>query len=198
MRGSLVFFIGCLLLPAALGAQQEQTLFSGPMHHGGFGGPVVKFTQIASQSGVFVGGRGGWIINHSVVLGGGGYGLANPGDFTFIQNGTERRLGLGYGGLEVEYIHRWADVAHLTLGILVGAGGASWYDWRYQDGGSDDYTDAFFIAEPAATLEVNLLHFFRLGIGGSYRFVDDVELPSLSDADLRGAAGSLTFKFGSF
>jgi hypothetical protein len=198
MRGFLMFLVGGLLLPVALGAQQEQTLFSGPMEHGGFGGPVVKFTQIGDQFGVFVGGRGGWIINHSVVLGGGGYGLANPGDFTLTQNGTERRLGLGYGGVELEYIHRWADVAHLTLGILVGAGGASWYDWRYQDWGYDDYTDAFFIAEPAASLEVNLLHFFRLGFGGSYRFVEDVDLLGLSEADLKGPSGTLTFKFGSF
>lgn len=193
-----VIFLVAVLFPAGLGAQEEQTLFNGPMHHGGFGGPVVKFTSVADHFGVFVGGRGGWIINHSFVLGGGGYGLANPGDFTLIQDGTERRLGLGYGGLELEYIHRWADLAHLTLGVLVGAGGASWYDWRHQDWGYDDHTDAFFIAEPAASLEVNILRFFRLGFGGSYRFVDDVELIGLSDADLKGASGTLTFKFGSF
>ena len=199
MRGILILLVGGLLLPAALPAQQEQTMFSGPMDHGGFGGPVVKFTRIADHFGIFVGGRGGWILNHSFVLGGGGYGLANPNDFTLIQNGIERRLGLGYGGVELEYINRWADVGHLTLGILIGAGGASWYDWRHEDWGYEDYyTDAFFIAEPAVNLELNLFHFFRLGVGGSYRFVDDVELPGLSDSDMRGPAGSLTLKFGSF
>jgi len=198
MRGILLFLIGGLLLPAAGGAQQEETLFSGPTDHGGFGGPVVKFTEVADQFGVFVGGRGGWIINHSLVLGGGGYGLANPNDFTLILNGIERRLGLGYGGFEMEYIHRWADVGHLTVGALIGAGGASWYDWRHEDWGSGSYTDAFFVAEPAVNLEVNLLHFFRFAVGGSYRFVDGVGILGLSDSDLRGLAGSLTFKFGSF
>jgi hypothetical protein len=52
----------------------DETLFSGNVEHGGFGGPVVKFTQIKDEFGVLVGGRGGWIINHSFVLGAGGYG----------------------------------------------------------------------------------------------------------------------------
>lgn len=197
MRGSLLIMMG-VLLPMSLSAQDQRTLFDGPTDHGGFGGPVVKFTEIANQFGVFVGGRGGWIIDHSVVLGGGGYGLANPGDFILVQDGTERRLGLGYGGLELEYINRWADVAHLTFGVLVGAGGASWYDWRHDDWGGEDFNDAFFVAEPMVSLEVNILNFFHLGIGGSYRFVDDVELTGLSNDDLSGAAGFLTFKFGSF
>jgi len=168
------------------------------MDHGGFGGPVVKFTQVADKFGVFVGGRGGWIINHTLVLGGGGYGLANPHDFTLIVDGTERRLGLGYGGLEMEYINRWDEVAHLTAGLLIGGGGASWYDWRYQDWGFENYTDAFFVAEPTLSLEVNIVSFFRIAVGGSYRFVTSVDLVGLSDSDLSGGAGSITFKFGSF
>ncbi len=194
----LLTLLVLLLLPAGVAAQQEQTLMSGPVEHGGFGGPVVKLTQIANEFGVLVGGRGGWIINHSLVLGGGGYGLANSSDFRLVEGGRERRLALGYGGVELEYVNRWSDVAHLTAGILIGAGGASWYDWRGGDSGFEDDGDAFFIAEPALNVEVNIVHFFRVGVGGSYRFVEDVDLRGLTDADVRGAAGSLTFKFGKF
>jgi hypothetical protein len=173
-------------------------LLSRHVENGGFGGPVVKLTEIADQFGVLVGGHGGWIINHSLVLGGGGYGLANAWDFKLVEDGRERRLMLGYGGLEVEYVSRWRDVAHVTAGILVGGGGASWYSRHRNYWGFDDYGDAFFIAEPGLNLEVNVLHFFRAGVGGSYRFVEGLELPTLTSADLEGAAGSLTLKFGVF
>ncbi len=197
MRTFLALLV-IVLLPAGLGAQQERTLLGRRVEHGGFGGPAVKFTEIADQFGVLVGGRGGWIINHSLVLGGGGYGLANTYDFEIILDGRERHLALGYGGLEIEYVNRWRDVAHFTAGILIGGGGASWYDRHRGDWGIDDNNDAFFIAEPALNLEVNVVHFFRVAIGGSYRFVEELDLVGLGDADLRGAAGSLTFKFGEF
>lgn len=197
MRRSLSLMV-VLLIPAGIGAQQERTLLSGHVDHGGFGGPVVKFTEIANRFGVLVGGRGGWIINHSLVLGGGGYGLANTYDFKLIEDGRERRLALGYGGLEIEYVNRWRNVAHVTVGILVGGGGASWYDRRREDWGLENDGDAFFVAEPALNLEVNIIHFLRVCVGGSYRFVGDLDLPGLTDADLRGAAGSLTLKFGQF
>lgn len=197
MKGPLAYLV-MFLLPVTLGAQEQQTLLSGPMDHGGFGGPVVKFTQVADRFGVFVGGRGGWIINHQLVLGGGGYGLANPNDFVLILDGIEHRLGLGYGGFEVEYVNRWDEVAHLTAGVLIGGGGASWYDWRYQDWGFEDYTDAFFVAEPTLSLELNVVSFFRISLGASYRIVANVDLVGLSDSDLSGGAGSITFKFGSF
>ena len=37
----------------------------------------MTFTTLNGENAVLVGGRGGWIINHSFVLGGAGYG---PGD----------------------------------------------------------------------------------------------------------------------
>ena len=197
MRTFLALLV-IVLLPASLGAQQERTLLDRRVEHGGFGGPAVKFTEIADHFGVLVGGRAGWIINHSLVLGGGGYGLANTYDFELIENGRERHLALGYGGLEVEYVNRWRDVAHLAAGILVGGGGASWYLRHRRDWGIEDINDAFFIAEPSLNLEMNVLRFFRVAIGGSYRFVEGLDMVGLGTADLRGAAGSLTLKFGEF
>jgi hypothetical protein len=47
---------------------QEATLINGEIESGGFGGPVLKVTSINGENAVLVGGRGGWIINHSFVL----------------------------------------------------------------------------------------------------------------------------------
>ena len=43
---------------------QEQTLISGKVESGGFGGPTLKVTKMKGESGLLIGGRGGWIINH--------------------------------------------------------------------------------------------------------------------------------------
>ncbi|NIN69246.1 MAG: hypothetical protein GTO63_32105, partial [Anaerolineae bacterium] len=72
----LLALVGVTLVGSQFGvAQEPETLIEGDVRHGGFGGPVVKFTEVNNEFGVLVGGRGGWIINDSFVLGAGGYGL---------------------------------------------------------------------------------------------------------------------------
>ncbi len=72
-----VRFIMVICLVAFPAFAQEETLIKGDVESGGFGGPVVKMTSLNGQDGILVGGRGGWILNHSFIIGGGGYGLAN-------------------------------------------------------------------------------------------------------------------------
>lgn len=75
----LVFVIMLISFATKMAAQDE-TLFKGDIETGGFGGPVVKYTSIYNQKALMVGGRGGWIINHSFVIGGGGYGVVTEVD----------------------------------------------------------------------------------------------------------------------
>jgi hypothetical protein len=186
---------GVFLGHGALSAQE--TLMEGDLRHGGFGAPVVKFTEIDNRFGVLVGGRGGWIINGSFVVGAGGYGLANVGNFEHVMNapGDRGRLAMGYGGLELTYVLRPDELVHFSAGVLIGAGGLVWNP-QGQSGNQDD--DAFFITEPELAVVLNVTRFFRAGLGVSYRFVRDVELFDLRDGDISGLAGVVTLKFGSF
>lgn len=198
MKPLLPIVVAALLVPAVAAGQESETLLSGEIQHGGFGGPVVKFTQIDDRFGVLVGGRGGWIINHSFVIGAGGYGLANEGEFDdyFAPSGDARRLVMGYGGLELEYVNRPQDAVHFSLAVLIGAGGLALDPVAKGSGARED--DAFFITEPTLQMLLNVTQHFRIGIGGSYRFVNDVELPGLRDGDIGGASGVVTLKFGGF
>lgn len=179
------------------GLHAQETLMQGGLRHGGFGAPVVKFTQIDNKFGVLVGGRGGWIINNAFVIGGGGYALANQDNFEQAINGLgdRGRLGMGYGGLELEYVHHPNDLVHLSLVVLVGAGGLVWEPLSKSVRQEDD---AFFITEPSLNALVNVTSFFRAGLGISYRFVRDVDLYDLRDQDISGFTGVVTLKFGSF
>lgn len=195
--GSIACFLmaGVCLGGGALGAQE--TLMEGDLRHGGFGAPVVKFTEIDSRFGVLVGGRGGWVINGSVVIGGGGYGLVNGTNFEHLTNGTGDPGGLtmGYGGLELGYVHRPDARVHASLGLLIGGGSVAWDP----DGPAGERTDdAFFVAEPEVDVVLNVTDSFRAAVGVSYRIAQGVELFDLRDADLSGFAAVVAFNFGSF
>ncbi len=180
-----------LATPAFVAAQEVETLVGGDLKSGGFGGAVVKLTEINDELGVLVGARGGWIINDSFVLGGGIYGLANEEHFG--DNSLDRRkLVMGYGGIELEYILRPNELTHVSFSVLVGGGAAAWDEF-----GPDD-EDAFFVTEPGLNVLVNVTTFMRVGFGASYRFVEDVDLAGLDDAALGGPSGAITFKFGGF
>ncbi len=197
---------------ACIFAQEETLIGNGEVAHGGFGGPVVKYTQIYGKPAVLVGGRGGWIINHSFIIGGGGYGLVN----NIQSNNTtwplffndKPYINFGYGGLELEYIIQSDKLLHFSVITLIGAGGVSYRDnlwdddWdNDSDDDDDDWdspSDEFFVLEPGANLELNIVSFFRINAGVSYRFISGANLDDLSNNDLAGLAASLTLKFGVF
>ncbi len=193
MKTTVIFLL--LALGAIPARAREETLLSGKAEHGGFGGPVVKFTQMNKQFGVLVGGRGGWIINHRVSIGLGGYGLANNVDARPFA--PDSLATMGYGGLEIELIGDSDRLIHYTFSTLIGAGGVSLRRSGVHHGDSEN-SDAFFVAEPTATVILNITAFFRIGLGAGYRFVAGSDTRGITDSRLRGPTGTLAFLFGKF
>jgi hypothetical protein len=185
----------CLVSFSALA--QEETLIGESIESGGFGGPVVKFGSINGSSGILVGGRGGWIINHAYILGGGGYGLANNVKAKTLGPNDERYLNFGYGGLELEYVSDSDRLIHYSFMTLIGAGGVGWRDDNIRTGSNGDDA-SFFILEPAANVTLNVSKFFRISAGVSYRYITGTESAAASNADLSGPSAVLTLRFGQF
>jgi len=184
-------------------AQETQTLFDGNVSHGGFGGPVVKFSDVAGKTGVWVGGRGGWIINvdnnHALSIGGGGYGLVTEHAATDPESGnsdTDYFALNGYGGFEIEYTNRSYRLVHFTASSLIGAGGLMLRERDFEE--VEDDVDTYFVFEPGINAEFNITHFFRVSTGLSYRLTSGIERFGFSDSDFSGINGVITFKFGSF
>lgn len=173
----------------------EQTLLGDlkNIEHGGYGGPSVRFTQINGDFAVMSGGEGGWIINHRFVLGGGGFGLANPGSVTEADptgDPVRGKLEMGYGGGMVGIIIKSDALIHAAVDLLIGAGGMT-----TQNHVSDD---VFFAMEPAAHIMLNITNFCRFGTGVSYRFIRGADYGGLDDGDLDGPSWGFILKFGSF
>jgi hypothetical protein len=199
----ILFALGSIAYP------QEETLLEGGIESGGFGGPVVKFTQIKKEFGVLVGGYGGWLINHTFMIGGGGYGLVNKiradeeaQTVYQLYSGRPINIEMGYGGVVLEYIDNSNALVHFAFNTLIGAGGVTYNerdndDWDWNDNNNRP-TDAFFVVEPELKAELNMTTFLRINIGGSYRFVSGINLIGLKNSDIAGPSANITFKFGKF
>ncbi len=202
---TFVFIFVSLLISAQTFAQEE-TLISGPVENGGYGGPVVKFSTVSDKFAVLVGGYGGWLINHSFMIGGGGYGLVNSihasrAAQTYYGTGDNLRVQFGYGGLVLEYIGIPNNLIHFSVSALIGAGGVNYnylYDVYLPYFENTQHNSSCFVLEPTAGVELNVTPFFRMNAGVGYRLVRGTDLPGITDADLSNVSGHITFKFGKF
>lgn len=197
----------CVVMLSALAASgwgQERTIFNGDVERSGFGGPVIRFSRIHDQSAILIGGRGGWILNHSLVLGGGGYGVISEIDAPEGALGPEEGpldIEFGYGGFEIEYIVDSDSRAHYTVYTLIGIGATNYVKdsgsvWESNEQSGE--SDFLFVLEPAVTGELNVTTWFRFNLGVSYRLVNGVDQAMLDDGDFSGPAVSITLKFGKF
>ena len=181
----LILFVLMMVIPFSA-FSEEKTLVGDGFDNGGYGGPVVKFMSLSGDLAVVVGGRGGWIINHTFVIGGGGYGLASDIEI----DGND--LNLDYGGFELEYIWRSDSLLHFTIHMGIGGGKVEMIDPVYVQ-------DKFFYLEPTFNLELNLLKWLRINTGVGYLWVDNIQgMPGLSTSDVRSVTGTILLKFGWF
>jgi hypothetical protein len=191
--------------PADEAKFEEQTLLGGgPTDHGGYGGPLVKVSSFDGSGAFFVGGRGGWLINHRLLIGGAGMGqtlnVAAPPE-SRERYPRARNLEFGYGGFLLGYHIAPERPVHGFASVLV-AGGGLVLSNRDADPDTDADVghdgDGVFVMEPELAIEANVLRFMRLQLSLSYRIVQDVELAGLDNGDASGVGGGLSFLFGDF
>ena len=199
------------LTPAAAIAQTASPLRVEPVESGFVIAPDARFTTVNGEFATLAGVYGGWSTDRTLLIGAGGYWLANRHDDLEMQYG---------GGLV-----RWTIGGHRTLGVsagaLIGLGDATLAkthgdlfgeipsasfanrDRRFQlrGRGSAPITsttpirvnDDFFIAEPQVNALWTITRWMRLDAGVGYRLIGGADL--LRD-DLRGVNGSIALQLG--
>jgi hypothetical protein len=191
--------------------------------NGGYGSVSVGWTQIDSKNAMVIGARAAWVANHYFALGLAGRGFFNNFDNQQYYDGSydpnydaNYSLSGGYGGLLLEPIVAPMSPVHVSFPITIGAGGVAttpaYLDKYYYSYNSYYYNStAFFLLEPGVDVEFNITKFFRLAIGGSYRYTSNIYLQHkyLNDQDetvfynvpkdaLRGFNVDISLKFGWF
>lgn len=203
-----IFLAAAICLPVSAQENKEiSTLFGnkdGHIDHGGWGALNFGYTQIKGKDTYLMGARGGWLIDHHFTIGLAGYGLISDKEYTDIIYDTPITLVGGYGGLFLEAIIAPNYPVHATIPIIIGAGGVAYTDQQWWDGHEYDYygtsidSDAYFVFEPGVEIEVNIIKFMRLAVGGSYRFTSQIDMINSSGSMLRGFNGNFSLKFGQF
>jgi hypothetical protein len=173
--------------------------------------PDYKATEVDGRFGNLVGGYGGVLLVEVLLLGGGGYWLANNHD----------DLEMAYGGLVVGWLIREDRAVGFGARALVGAGEAtlgSEYTLRVpagldRPGGSIRFgsrsvsmpggtttivrqvifSEAFFVFEPQADVSVRLTEWLRCSAGVGYRVIGSAQ--GVEDR-LRGVTGTVSIRFG--
>jgi len=187
--------------PAEESKPDMDTLISGDITSGGYGGPVLTYSRIQGRDAVFFGGRGGWLVNHRFVFGAGGFALVTrmPPPEGAPATVEDLRTEFGYGGLWLEYILFPDKIVHASFGTLLGGGAVAYSRIRRTDRQDRQVeSDVVFAIEPVVSAELNLTRFFRLGAGVGYRHVGSVDLTGMRQEDLSGFTGSVMLKFGKF
>uniref|UniRef100_A0A7V3RHA8 Outer membrane protein beta-barrel domain-containing protein n=1 Tax=candidate division WOR-3 bacterium TaxID=2052148 RepID=A0A7V3RHA8_UNCW3 len=175
--------------------KEDEVLIKGPVDKGGFGGFVIKFTEINDEFGLLMGGRGGVTFNHIFGIGGGIYGLVNRMEVSTNYQIRNFNMDFAYGGLILEIVFRSRKLIHFGTHMLIGGGSVEYKLPPYEEPWYDDF---FFVLEPSAELTLNMTKVFRMDLGGSYRYIYGSELDGISDQGLSGPCGYITFKFGKF
>ncbi len=184
-------------------SDEIKTIFRNDVSHGGYIGITCNYSQIDNKDAIAVGGRIGWIIDHHFTIGFAGYGFVNDVYIDDVFESEVFNLGGGYGGLLLEPIIAPKFPIHLSFPIIIGAGGVNFLDhktrmWDEDNDRNGEETDVFFVVEPGIELELNMVKFMRIAIGGSYRFTDAIDLKGVDKDILKGFSGGITLKFGKF
>jgi hypothetical protein len=193
-----IFWI--VLLAAALSSgsalaeeEQTQTLVQGQIDNDIFIAPDFKFTEVDGQFANLAGAYGGWLIDRKLLLGGGGYFLTNRSDDLKMAYGgfvaeyfvrSDRLVNFSVKGLvgggEATLrsgLRRYADI---TLPEDFPHFGGRFDSRGYGPANFPIFPDlpeyesideGFFIAEPGASIMLNITEKLRIGFGGGYRFI---------------------------
>jgi hypothetical protein len=174
------------------------------MDHGGYGAVTMSYGKLLDYDVTFAGGRGGWVLDHKYIIGGGGYGLGTEID---VEDGDDtKKLDVDYGGLMLGYTFNPTGLFHVQSTVLMGTGEVETYTPVY---GTDEekiseleeasHTESrFAVIEPQVQVEMNVVKWMRIGVGASYRMVSALKSDYLTNEDLSGVSGTLSFNFGCF
>jgi hypothetical protein len=192
------------IMSAQLFAQEisNEQPSSRKISHSAYGALSTKFTRFNGENAIVTGAYGGWMINHKLMLGAGGYALVTSHDgYGFNESNIQNKLRMGYAGFVGEYTFLEKKRIHASANLLLGAGavvnGYIPSGGHLEDLESEDES-GFLVVEPTVSIETDVTKWFRVGVGAGYRLIGSSEMTGITDRQLSGATANVTLKFGIF
>ncbi|MBU6340295.1 MAG: hypothetical protein KGS48_02265 [Bacteroidetes bacterium] len=165
-------------------AQREETLLGDRNwgFSGIWGGYTHQYTQFNSREAYNPGGFFVFEFGKALTIGWGHNDLQDR----LIWEGTDRNFDIHTNFLKLGYSFIPYKAVHPTLNVDFGRG-------KMRLG---DVNDRVVLIQPAVGVEINVFRWFRLGLEGGYRFVQDSDIPEISDNNLSGPFGQASLRFG--
>jgi hypothetical protein len=185
-------------------SHEVETLSRRNGHSGGYGALTFKTSKFKDTFILMMGLRGAWVMNRSLGLGIDINGVLPVAKFNNVDpEGIYKGVLLGgYGGFLLEPVIWSNKIIHVSFPLSFGPGWLGYLsDWEndqyYCDGELLD-EDIFWYAEPGIFAEVNVSNYFRINVGISKRFTQDLDLYNTPTDAFDKINYSLTLKFGGF
>jgi hypothetical protein len=186
----------CFLLSAtAVSAQKDETMFSDLDRIGGWGAPIIEYTNLNKDVNVVSGGGGALVLNDFYL---GGYGMGTA-TFNADIGDNEETLKFKHGGFWIGYTPLQHRVVHPYTSVKLGWGKANYKLTDFNDKELDSERSSVFVTTPEVGLEVNVFSFFRIAATASYRWVNGFDTTGgFKNDDLSSFGATLTLRFGGF
>lgn len=207
MKRIILFFTLILMVTAGFSQVEDDsikprrnddmvTLVGKSKSVGGYGAISVAYSDMLNRDAIVFGARGTVVLSHIFALGLGGCGFVT--DFDRIGDDAKSGYAGGYGGLVLEPIILPKLPVHISIPVLIGAGGVALTNYTddFDDEADVIDSDAFLVVEPGIELEMNVTRFFRFAFGGYYRYTSDIEL--VQPESINGFSFGISLKFGKF
>jgi hypothetical protein len=171
---------------------------------GGYFALYSGISSIKDRQGIMVGMRFATILDHWFSFGLGGNILASQLTYDDILQYKPVQFEMGYAGMFFEPSIAPKFPFHVSFPILLGAGGAFYFDNSDQnlDDNNNNWVtvdnDMFLVVEPGVELEMNFTKHTRLCIGVKYRYLSDLQLLNTKEDAFNGLLYGMTLKFGKF
>lgn len=199
-----------LLIVHSVNAQREEprALFDSLALSGGFFSLDLRYTEVMGTNAVLMGFGMGIVVNDNFNIG-----LAGAFNTSTIKNDRYERflndslqvntgggleMNYGYGGLLLERVFFHRSPVHFSFPVLIGLGGIN-YGYPLPNSNSENRNkvagQAFFALEPGLQLEATIIRKFRIGLGASYLYTSDLDLPETAPDALRTVMYRLTLRY---
>jgi hypothetical protein len=192
--GPLVCLLVCLLAILLPGSLEAQTGPAQGDRVSSSASVLLKAGDVAGRQRLLLGGGVGLVFGHRLAVGGGGVALTENVEIPGSTAGSGFQLGMGYGGLVLQYWHPLPFHFKARTDLLVGGGHAEISDRLL---GRELGADNFFVAEPELGLTRRLFSILHAGVSVGYRWVRGLDdLPRLSNEDFQAVTWTLRLRVG--
>lgn len=174
-----------LLSSTAIFAQREETVLGhrGWGFSGIWGGYHHQYTSYGNTDEFNRGGFFSFEFGKSLTVGWGNYRVFDKFNWQGAEN---QEFDFRWNNFKLGYAFIPYKAIHPVMGFGFGRG-------KVNLAGAEDRV---FVMQPSAGVEINVFRWFRLGLEGGYRFVNNVDIASVEHSQINGPYGQASLKFG--